>query len=302
MPEAPKFLANKRIAVVSGGNRGIGLEICRQLASKGVVVILTAIDVKNGVEAIDMLINESFDLSNYLIFHQLDVTDPSTIAQLKDFINHKFGKLDILVNNAGVLGVLLDKDAINSQLGAADPFTEGLRLATQTSDVAEECIKTNYYGAKWMTQELLPLLQLSDSPRIVNVSSSAGKLEYLRNEWAVEVLSDSRNLTEDKVDEVLNVFLKDFKEGLLEIKNWPLILSAYSASKAAINAYTRILANRYPNFLINCVAPGYVKTDMTGNCGTLSAAEGAESPVWLALLPKGGPSGKCFDRKEVSSF
>ncbi|XP_055817401.1 short-chain dehydrogenase/reductase 2b-like isoform X1 [Solanum dulcamara] len=301
MAEAPKFLANKRIAVVSGGNKGIGLEICRQLASKGVVVILTSRDVKKGVEAIDVLIKESCGLSKYLIFHQLDVTDPSTIAKLKDFINHKFGKLDILVNNAGVLGVLMDKDAITSK-EAADPFLEELKRATQTIDVAEECIKTNYYGTKRLIQELLPLLQLSDSPRIVNVSSASGKLEFIRHEWAVGVLSDARNLTEDKVDEVLNAFLKDFKEDLLEIKNWPLIVPAYTVSKAATNAYTRILANKYPNFLINCVCPGYVKTDMTRNCGTLSVEEGAESPVCLALLPEGGPSGKFFNRKEVSPF
>jgi len=58
-----------------------------------------------------------------------------------------------------------------------DLFVEKIKVATQTIDKAEECIKTNYYGAKWMIQELLPLLQLSDSPRIVNVSSSGGKLE-----------------------------------------------------------------------------------------------------------------------------
>ncbi|WMV11391.1 hypothetical protein MTR67_004776, partial [Solanum verrucosum] len=74
-----------RIAVVSGGNKGIGLEICRQLASKGIVVILTARDEKKGNEAvIDML-------------KQVDVTDISSIARLKDFIKDRFGKLDILV-------------------------------------------------------------------------------------------------------------------------------------------------------------------------------------------------------------
>ncbi|XP_059312701.1 (+)-neomenthol dehydrogenase-like isoform X2 [Lycium ferocissimum] len=237
-------------------------------------------------------------LSNNVIFHQLDVTDTSTIAKLKDFIKARFGKLDILVNNAGVLGVLMDKDVIISP--EQDLFFEKLKVATQTCDLAEECIKTNYYGAKWMIQELLPLLQLSDSPRIVNVSSMAGQLKNVRNEWAIGVLNDSENLTEDKVDEVWNAFLKDFKEGLLENKNWPPNSSAYILSKAAINAYTRILAKKHPNFLINCVCPGYVKTDICLNCGTLSVEEGAESPVRLALLPQGGPSGNFFNRKELT--
>ncbi|KAJ8565381.1 hypothetical protein K7X08_007957 [Anisodus acutangulus] len=298
MAETSNFLATERIAVVTGANKGIGLEICRQLASKGIVVILTARDEIKGAEAIDIL--KDCGLSNNVIFHQLDVTDTSTIVKLKDFIKARFGKLDILVNNAGVLGVLMDKDVIIGP--EQDLFVEKVKVATQTCGLAEECIKTNYYGAKWMIQELLSLLQLSDSPRIVNVSSMAGQLEHVRNEWAIGVLNDSENLTEDKVDEVWNAFLKDFKEGLLENKNWPPFLSAYILSKAAINAYTRILAKKYPDILINCVHPGYVKTDICCNCGTLSVEDGAESPVWLALLSQGSPSGNYFIRKELSPF
>ncbi|XP_060218669.1 (+)-neomenthol dehydrogenase-like isoform X2 [Lycium barbarum] len=298
MAEASNFLETERIAVVTGANKGIGLEICKQLASKGIVVILTARDEKKGAGAIDML--KESGLSNNVIFHQLDVTNISSIAKVKDFIKARFDKLDILVNNAGVLGMLMDKDVIISP--EQDFFVEKLKVATQTCDLAEECMQTNYYGAKWMIQELLPLLQLSNSPRIVNVSSMAGQLKHVRNEWAIRVLSDSENLTEDGVDEVWNAFLKDFKEGLLESKNWPPISSAYILSKAALNAYTRILAKKYPNFLINCVCPGNVKTDISLNCGTLSVEEGAESPVRLALLPQGGPSGNYFIRKELSSF
>ncbi|KAH0766270.1 hypothetical protein KY285_002141 [Solanum tuberosum] len=300
MAEAPNFLATQRIAVVSGGNKGIGLEICRQLASKGIVVILTARDEKKGNEAVNNMLKMDGHSNYNIIFHQLDVTDIFSIVRLKDFIKDRFGKLDILVNNAGVLGVLLDKDVIISS--QQNLFYEKIKVATQTSDLAEECIKTNYYGAKWMIQELLPLLQLSDSPRIVNVSSTGGKLEYVRNEWAIGVLNDCDNLTEDKVEEVLNVFLKDFKEDLLERKNWPQTISAYVVSKAALNGYTRVLAKKYPNFLINCVCPGSVKTDLRCYSGILTSEEGAQSPVWLALLPQGGPSGNFYIRKELSPF
>ncbi|XP_070038700.1 short-chain dehydrogenase/reductase 2b-like [Nicotiana tomentosiformis] len=184
MAEASNFLATQRIAVVTGANKGIGLEICIQLASKGIVVILTARDEIKGAEAIDIL--KKCGLSDYVIFHKLDVTDPSSIAQLKDFIKARFGKLDILVNNAAVIGVLMDKD-VTITSPEQDLFVEKIKVATQTYDVAEECLKTNYYGPKQMIQELLPLLQSSDSPRIVNVSSFAGKLEHVRNEWAVGV-------------------------------------------------------------------------------------------------------------------
>ena len=126
--------------------------------------------------------------------------------------------------------------------------------------------------------------------------------QNINNEWAKAVLSDAENLTEERIDEVLDQFLKDFKEGLLEAKSWSHFLSAYTVSKAALNAYTRILARKYPTLCINCVCPGFVKTDINDNCGILTVEEGADSPVRLALLPDGGPSGQFFIRKEVSEF
>ncbi|KAF5451561.1 hypothetical protein F2P56_026659 [Juglans regia] len=86
-----------RYAVVTGGNKGIGLGICRELASKGVMVVLTARDEKKGLEAVEQLIKESASLSGHLVFHQLDVVDPLSVTSLADFIQTKFGKLDILV-------------------------------------------------------------------------------------------------------------------------------------------------------------------------------------------------------------
>jgi enoyl-[acyl-carrier-protein] reductase (NADH) len=82
-----------RVAVVTGGNRGIGLEICRQLASKGVTVVLTARDEKRGAEAVKIF--AAHGLTNVL-FHQLEVGDLSSVARLADFIREKFSKLDIL--------------------------------------------------------------------------------------------------------------------------------------------------------------------------------------------------------------
>lgn len=101
---------------------------------------------------------------------------------------------------------------------------------------------------------------------------------------------------------MLKEFLKDFEEGSLERKNWPKYLAAYTVSKNSLNAYTRIIAKKYPNFCINCVCPGYVKTDMTVNTGFYTVQEGASNPVRLALLPNGSPSGLFYIRDQVSSF
>jgi len=315
MAEAIPQTASKRYAVVTGANKGIGLEICKQLASNGVIVVLTARDENRGTEALEKLKGGSDGLSDYLLFHQLDVEDPSSIVSLADFIKTQFGKLDILVNNAGIVGAIVDGEAfkaIASNIGgdardqtkrneARDQMKRN-EMITETYELAVKCLETNYYGAKRMIEAHLPLLQLSDSPRIVNVSSSMGELKNIPNEWAKAVLSDAENLTEERVDDVLSEFLKDFKEGTLQAKSWPSFLSAYTVSKAVLNAYTRIIAKKYPNFRINCVCPGYVKTDINFNTGLSPVKEGAEGPVKLALLLDGGPTGLFFFRNEVVSF
>ncbi|KAM3282322.1 hypothetical protein P3S67_025967 [Capsicum chacoense] len=297
--------ANKatKYAVVTGGNKGIGLEICRQLASHGVLVILTARNEKRGIEALEKL--KGFGLAENLVFQQLDVVDPSSVASLADFVKTKFGRLDILVNNAGVGGVTADADALRDVQdfsGTGGAQVNWNDILTQSLELTKECLEINYYGVKRMTEAFIPLLQYSKSPRIVNVSSSMGKLKNVKHEWAKGVLSDIEHLTEEKIEEVINEYLKDLKEDSLQAKGWPPFMSAYILSKAMMNAYSRIMAKKHPSIQINCVCPGFVKTDINYNRGILSIEEGAESPVRLALQPDDGPSGLFFDRKEVSSF
>ncbi|CAN1308675.1 Short-chain dehydrogenase/reductase 2b [Linum perenne] len=190
-----------KIAVVTGGNKGIGFEICRQLASNGILVILTARDETRGLQAVNILKD---DYSDNIVFHQLDVADSSSITSFARFVETHFGKLDILVNNAGVIGTIWREDVLKST--DLDQIKD---VTFDTYELAEECLKTNYYGAKGMVEAFLQLLQLSDSPRIVNVSSTTSSL---KNEWAKGVLSDVDNLTEERVEEVIKQFLNDFKE------------------------------------------------------------------------------------------
>lgn len=97
-------------------------------------------------------------------------------------------------------------------------------------------------------------------------------------------------------------FLRDFKEDKLKDKGWQYIASAYKVSIAAVNAYTRIIARKFSNFLVNCVRPGMVKTDITCNTGEMTAEERCRSPGKLALLPHDGPSGLYFHEMDVSTF
>ncbi|CAJ1950069.1 unnamed protein product [Sphenostylis stenocarpa] len=192
--------------------------------------------------------------------------------------SNQYGKLDILVNDAGIPGAHWDGEALAAAFSVENGGNvDWSKVSTESYELSEAALKTNYYGTKELTKALIPLLHLSPSPKIVNVSSSTGRLQNIPNGWPKEVLSDVEKLTEEKIDDILNEFLKDFKEGTLETKGWPLAVPAYSVSKAALNAYTRILAKKYPSFCINAVCPDYIRTDITKNTGSRTPDEGAEA-------------------------
>ncbi|CAH9118139.1 unnamed protein product [Cuscuta europaea] len=280
MEEADTMNTLKRYAVVTGGNKGIGFEICRQLASDGVVVVLTARSEKRGTEAVEKL-RSCYGLPHHsVVFHQLDVVHPSSVSSLLQFVKINFGKLDILGGKLNWKGIL-----------------------TQNYELTEECFEINYYGTKRMVEAFLPLLQLSKSPRIVNLSSSWAKLENIGNKRAKRVLSNVEGEAVE-VDEVVSEYLEDFRKGAaaMQEKGWPSFMSAYAVSKAAMNAYSRIIAHNFPSCQVNCVHPGYVKTDITYQTGDITAQEGASAVVRVALQPEDGPSGVFFDRQQLISF
>lgn len=292
----------KRVAVVTGGNKGVGLEICRQLADE-VLVVLTARDEKRGVDAVAEL--HSSGLPD-VVFHQLDVTDPASIASLANFIDAKFGKLDILVNNAGIPSTMVDKELFWSLDLPAEIIDKKDKksdvVVTQSFEGARKCLETNYYGAKHVTQALLTLLLKSSSPRIVNITSKLGQLQNVQDGSARKILSDIDGLTEELVDGVVSEYLNDAKDQeSLEKKGWSSNVTGYIVSKAALNAYTRIIAKKYPSICANVVSPGFVATDMTYFQGA-STVEGAKGPVRVALMFDGGPSGRYFWTTQESTF
>lgn len=147
------------IAVVTGANRGIGLEVVRQLARQGMTVILGARDLDKGKPAAESLSNEGLNVLPY----QLDVTDPASIDRLAAQLKEKFGRVDVLVNNAGILYDTWES-ASNANL-----------------ETVHEALETNLFGPWRMSQAFLPLLSQSQHGRIVNVSSGAGSLASMGN-------------------------------------------------------------------------------------------------------------------------
>nr|ACF85079.1 unknown [Zea mays] len=175
----------------------------------------------------------------------------------------------------------------------------------ETNDTAKAGVQTNYYGVKNVTEALLPLLLQASSSgggRVVNVSSDFGLLRYLRNEEVKHELDDIEGLTEERLDELLSTFLRDFEAGALKSRGWPTEFAAYKVAKAALNSYSRVLARRHPELRVNCAHPGYVKTDMTRQTGLLTPAQGAANVVKVALLPEGGPTGAFFALGKEAPF
>jgi NAD(P)-dependent dehydrogenase (short-subunit alcohol dehydrogenase family) len=145
----------KKIALVTGGNKGIGFEICRNLASAGCTVLLGARSAQRGQQAIQQLQQAGLDDVHFI---EVDVTRQETITDAAHEIESEYGCLDILVNNAGVN---LRGDGLP---GAAD------------ADVVQEIFEANFFGALRVAQTMLPLLSKAAAARIVNVSSGLGSL------------------------------------------------------------------------------------------------------------------------------
>jgi NAD(P)-dependent dehydrogenase (short-subunit alcohol dehydrogenase family) len=146
-------MTSKKVALVTGANKGLGLEIAKQLAEKGILVVIGARDAAKASEAANKLRAQGLDVDSV----KIDVTKAEDIAKLPEFLKSKFGRLDILVNNAG-----------------ASPAGR-----EETVDLMREIYETNVFGQYAVTQALLPLLKASPAGRIVNQSSILGSLSFI---------------------------------------------------------------------------------------------------------------------------
>lgn len=230
----------KRVALVAGANRGLGLETVRQLLTKGLSVVLAGRDAAV-LERAHRSLAEHDQLQAMTV--QMDVTRVGSIIAAQRALTAQVGPVDVLVNNAAVL--LGENDDVLSI--AADDYGR--------------TFETNLFGMIEVCRAFVPGMARAGYGRVVNVSSGAGQLATMS-----------------------------------------AYAPAYSMSKAAVNALTRILADTYrgDGVLVNAVDPGWVRTDMGGPSAPRSPQEGADTIVWLATLPDDGPTGGFFrDRRAI---
>lgn len=149
----------RRVAVVTGANRGIGLEICRQLAGRGDFrVVLTSRDPEEGRAAAEQLRAQGLALD----YRRLDVTDERDVAALADDLARDMQRCDVLVNNAGVM---------------IDP--RGSRVLDSRIETYRETLEVNLFGPLRLAQAIVPLMKKAGYGRIVNVSSGQGQLSEM---------------------------------------------------------------------------------------------------------------------------
>jgi NAD(P)-dependent dehydrogenase (short-subunit alcohol dehydrogenase family) len=231
----------KRIAIVTGGNRGLGLEIARQLMKADAFVIVGCRTEPKCALAVDTLAGAG---GSNVAGYPLDVNDTKSVRAFVEKIAKHHGAPSILVNNAGVY-----------------PEETEAKVVDSSTSVWRETFETNLFGAVRMCREVVPHMRKPRYGRIVNISSGLGQLHQMG-------------------------------EGS----------PAYRVSKAALNALTRTLAAEVAGtgILVNSMSPGWVRTDMGGENAPRSVEEGADTAVWLALLPSNGPTGQFFrDRKPI---
>jgi len=266
-----------KTVLVTGGNRGIGLQICRELDKLGHQIIMGSRDLEKGKKA-------ASQFSKNIIVKQLDVTDEESILHLFDFIKTDIGKLDVLINNAGLGATqwLREKSILSSAKNILETrFTSVWKVAKtltpllrKTGVVAQKetagnvtlanvkyLMETNFYGPWRMMQVFIPLLLKSKNGRVINISSGMGELGSLNGEYP-----------------------------------------AYSLSKTSLNALTIMFSNelKEQGVSVNAMCPGWVKTDMGGPDAPREVSEGADTAVWLTT-EKEIPTGIFFrDRNEIN--
>lgn len=218
------------VALVTGGSRGIGFEVCRQLAGRGYAVVLGSRDLRKAEVAAKEIDPEGERITPC----HIEIDNSVNVAALGGWIRERFGRLDALVNNAST------------------PPDRWATAGNADLSTVAEALDVNVFGAWRMTQALLPLLRASPRPRVVNVSSEGG---------SISLMSGGR--------------------------------PAYSVSKAALNALTRLLAAELhrDGILVNAVCPGWTSDDNGTRGGGRSYVQGAASVVWAVTLPNGGPTG-----------
>jgi NAD(P)-dependent dehydrogenase (short-subunit alcohol dehydrogenase family) len=239
------------IALITGANKGIGLETARQLGARGVTVLAGARDGARGLQAERALRDAGAEAR----FVRLDVTDPKSAQEAADWVDHQYGRLDILVNNAGI-----------ARAGGPPSQTD--------LDAMREVYETNVFGVIIVTNAMLPLLRRAPAARIVNVSSEVGSITSMTDP-ASPLAQMPASLAYPSSKSALNMITALYAK---ELRDTPVKVNA------ANPGYTATDLNRHNGF--RSVAEG---AEASVHLATLDA-DGPSGILWGHLWTADGPS------------
>lgn len=249
------------VALITGATRGLGLEVGRQLGREGYRVVLTGRSADGLAAAARELRKQSAQVAELLL--DVDTPDAGTVAAR--WLEQHSLTLSVLVANAAIA------------------------LQGFNGEVAKRTLETNFFGTVRVVDALVP--RMAKGGRIVMVSSGLGDVHTLAPALASRVHTPT--LSRAELNTIATEFIAAAETGKVERLGFPT--SAYGFSKVALNAYTRILAREHPEFRVNAVCPGWVRTGMGGSDATRSVEDGAKGIVWAARLQATDPTG-CFFR------
>ncbi|MFL9846007.1 SDR family NAD(P)-dependent oxidoreductase [Flavobacterium rhizosphaerae] len=216
---------------ITGANKGIGFATARHFLQKGFYVYLGCRSQERGLEALQLLQSEGLTNAEVIL---IDISQDESVKNARIQLGKKTATLDVLINNVGITGNM-PQDALNA-----------------TVSELEKVLNTNLYGTLRVTQSFTDLLERSQEPHIINISSSIGSLTlHSDTSW--------------KYYENANIFM------------------VYAISKVALNMYSISLGNQLPKFRVNVIDPGFIKTDLTNNQGSGSPEEAATTIVNTVL-------------------
>ncbi|KAL3880692.1 hypothetical protein ACJMK2_032912 [Sinanodonta woodiana] len=264
--------------LVTGANKGIGFAIVRGLCKQfDGDVILTARDEDRGMRAVKDLMKEGLNP----LFHKLDISNQTSIQTLKAFLHKHYGGLDVLVNNAAIGSSLFANQAVKT-------------------------LQVNFWGTLAVYNQLFPLLR--PRARVVTLSSRASTWTYCRCSDVIKDRIRNPNITMEQLKELIREFEESAHSDTLEEKGW--VKFAYGVSKIGVRLMSYIQGRdmtketKKADILVNACCPGFVNTDMNDHKGTKTIDEGAETPLYLALLPSDvkSPKGEFIEEKNVTQW
>jgi len=271
-----------KTALVTGGNRGIGLEVCKQLSDMGINVIMGTRKLENGVNALEKeFTKEQRDRVTLL---QLDISDTYSISDAVKHVESNYDPIDIVVNNAGI----------------------NLSTSPNSRKMLNETLSTNYYGTVEFTQSILPLMTTQKTSKCPTSSAYFSRIVTVSNrDAALQKVSpelQQRFLKEDLDETELHGIMEQFKKDSLKyiekgddaevdsvIMNEGWLKCPYLMSYIGINMFTRILGQKFVtendnDHWIAAYCPGHCATDSTDYFGTRDSMEGAFGVTTLSTM------------------